>query len=449
MTDSVTLGLSPSATTNLPFVVVVGDGPTRRTVPLEGTMVIGSSETADLQVHDGAVSRRHVRLVPAGGHVVVIDEGSKNGVFVGPTRVFEAAVRAPASLTIGGTTIGIDVARRAPVPRTMSVRTFGRFATSAVQVGAMLASLEKAAGTQATVLIEGESGTGKELLAEAIHEASPRSSGPFEVVDCAALAPTLVEAELFGAERGAFTGAERARAGAFVRARGGTLFLDEIGELPLPLQTRLLGALERRRVRPLGAAAEVPVDVRVVAATNRNLEREVEGGRFRLDLFHRLAVVAVRVPPLRERPEDVETLFAHFLERYRERFEVGPLVVPDEVHRRITQHHWPGNVRELENAVESLVALASDGVLDPALLPDPRGPAHEAPRLGESPRRGEDAPSLAGDGRTLKERVDAFERALLVEALRETNGNRTEAARRLGIGRATLHEKLHKYGLAG
>jgi two-component system nitrogen regulation response regulator GlnG len=423
MTDSVTLGLSPSATTNLPFVVVVGDGPTRRTVPLEGTMVIGSSETADLQVHDGAVSRRHVRLVPAGGHVVVIDEGSKNGVFVGPTRVFEAAVRAPASLTIGGTTIGIDVARRAPVPRTMSVRTFGRFATSAVQVGAMLASLEKAAGTQATVLIEGESGTGKELLAEAIHEASPRSSGPFEVVDCAALAPTLVEAELFGAERGAFTGAERARAGAFVRARGGTLFLDEIGELPLPLQTRLLGALERRRVRPLGAAAEVPVDVRVVAATNRNLEREVEGGRFRLDLFHRLAVVAVRVPPLRERPEDILMLAEHFLRL----LGGAPTVLDDDVRARLGARRFAGNVRELRNTIERLVVLGDDA----------------QPLPGTAPADSDGLTAIATAGlpyATARElAVERFTADYVADMLRRHGGNVTKAAEASGIARRHFH----------
>jgi two-component system response regulator HydG len=300
-----------------------------------------------------------------------------------------------------------------------------------------------------TVLIQGESGTGKERIAEAIVRASTRSKRPYVRFNCAALPHELAEAELFGHAKGAFTGAVKARAGLFREAHGGTLLLDEIAELDLRTQGKLLRAIQEGEVRPVGEDRAVPVDVRLLAATHRDLEAFVREGKFREDLYYRLKVVTLRVPPLRERPEDVETLFAHFLERYRERFEVGPLVVPDEVHRRITQHHWPGNVRELENAVESLVALASDGVLDPALLPDPRGPAHEAPRLGESPRRGEDAPSLAGDGRTLKERVDAFERALLVEALRETNGNRTEAARRLGIGRATLHEKLHKYGLAG
>jgi DNA-binding NtrC family response regulator len=297
-----------------------------------------------------------------------------------------------------------------------------------------------------TVLIQGESGTGKERIAEAIVRASTRAKRPYVRFNCAALPHELAEAELFGHAKGAFTGAVKARAGLFREAHGGTLLLDEIAELDLRTQGKLLRAIQEGEVRPVGEDRAVPVDVRLLAATHRDLEAFVREGKFREDLYYRLKVVTLRVPPLRERPEDIETLFAHFLERYRERFETGPLVVPDEVHRRISQHRWPGNVRELENAVESLVALASDGVLDPSLLPD----TTLSGRVSDTPNKGGDDPAtLGGDARTLKERVDAFERALLVEALRETSGNRTEAARRLGIGRATLHEKLHKYGLAG
>jgi len=426
MTDSVTLGLSPTATTtNLPFVVVVGEGATRRAVPLDGAIVVGSGDTADLKIDDVAVSRRHVRLVPAGAQVVVIDEGSKNGVFIGQTRVFEAAVRAPATVTIGTTVLSIDVARRAPVARTTTLRTFGRFTTSAAPVATLLANLEKAAGTDATILIEGESGTGKELLAEAVHEASRRSSEPFEVVDCAALAPTLVEAELFGAERGAYTGAERARPGAFVRAHGGTLFLDEIGELSLPLQTRLLGALERRRVRPLGAAAEVPVDVRVIAATNRNLEREVEGGRFRLDLFHRLAVVAVRVPPLRERPEDVVVLAEHFLRL----LGGAPTLLDDELRARLGARRYAGNVRELRNTIERLVVLGESTTPDA-----PAGPVDG---------HGDGVLAIAAAGLPYAQArelaLERFTAAYVADMLRRHGGNVTKAAEASGIARRHFH----------
>jgi two-component system response regulator HydG len=300
-----------------------------------------------------------------------------------------------------------------------------------------LASLVARVATRdVTVLITGESGTGKERIAEAIVRASPRAKRPYVRFNCAALPHELAEAELFGHSRGAFTGAHRARSGLFREAHGGTLLLDEIAELDPRTQGKLLRVIQEGEVRPVGEDRAVPVDVRLLAATHQDLEALVRDGRFREDLYYRLKVVTLRVPPLRERPEDVVTLFAHFLERYEERFGVGPLVVPDEVHRRIAAHSWPGNVRELENAVESLVALAVDGVLDPGLLPDPapvRPPTTEPEEVA---------------GRGLKERVDAYERSILVQTLRDTGGNRTEAARRLGIGRATLHEKLHKHGLA-
>ncbi len=303
---------------------------------------------------------------------------------------------------------------------------------------ARLASLvARVAPRDVTVLVVGESGTGKERVAEAIVRASARAKRPYVRFNCAALPHELAEAELFGHAKGAFTGAVRTRLGLFREAHGGTLLLDEIGELDLRTQAKLLRVLQEGEVRPVGEDRPVAIDVRLVAATHRDLEALVREGRFREDLYYRLKVVTLHVPPLRERPEDVDTLFAHFLERYRERFGVEALVVPDEVHRRIRAYGWPGNVRELENAVESLVALAHDGVLDPELLPG----GAEAP---SAPR----AAVVATGGGTLRERVDAFERAVLVEALAEANGHRAEAARRLGIGRATLHEKLHKHGLA-
>ncbi|MBX7194432.1 MAG: sigma-54 dependent transcriptional regulator [Sandaracinaceae bacterium] len=290
-----------------------------------------------------------------------------------------------------------------------------------------------------TVLILGESGTGKERIAEAIVRASARAKRPYVRFNCAALPHELAEAELFGHAKGAFTGAVKTRAGLFREAHGGTLLLDEIAELDLRTQGKLLRAIQEGEIRPVGEDRAIPVDVRLLAATHRDLEALVREGKFREDLYYRLKVVTLRVPPLRERPEDVEALFSHFLERYRERFAVGPLAVPDEIHRRISAYHWPG---KLENAVESLVALAVDDTLDPSLLPD-------APRVASGREPAADPSSPSSEGRTLRERVDAFERGLLAEALRETNGNRTEAAKKLGIGRATLHEKLHKHGLAG
>jgi DNA-binding NtrC family response regulator len=281
-----------------------------------------------------------------------------------------------------------------------------------------------------TVLVSGESGTGKERIAEAIVRASKRASRPFVRFNCAALTPELAEAELFGHARGAFTGAIRARPGLFGEADGGTILLDEVGELPLELQPKLLRALQDGEIRAVGEERPRRVDVRVVAATHRDLEALVREGRFREDLYYRLHVVHLRVPPLRERPEDVPALARHFVALFCERFGVGPYPVPDAVIDRLRALPWRGNVRELENAMERWVALSPPEGLDPALLPG--GPGRD-PDVG---------PPLS-----LRERVEAYERGLVVEALRGTAGNRSEAARRLGISRVTLHDKLKKWGL--
>jgi two-component system, NtrC family, response regulator HydG len=280
-----------------------------------------------------------------------------------------------------------------------------------------------------TVLLAGESGTGKERVAEAIVLASRRAERPFVRFNCAALAPELAEAELFGHAKGAFTGAAHARPGLFREADGGTLLLDEVGELAPTAQAKLLRVLQAGEVRPVGEERARTVDVRVLAATHRDLEAEVRAGRFREDLFYRLHVVQLRIPPLRERPEDVPGLARHFLERFARRFGVEPLRVPPALFDRLAGHAWPGNVRELENAIESLVALSPPEGLDLSLLPGGGAAAAEGPPLA------------------LKERVQAYERGLVVEALRAARGNRSEAARRLGVSRVTLHDKLRRYGL--
>jgi two-component system response regulator HydG len=302
------------------------------------------------------------------------------------------------------------------------------FASPAMsRLGALVA---RVAPRDVTVLIAGESGTGKERVAEALVRASKRADRAFVRFNCAALTAELAEAELFGHTKGAFTGAAKARPGLFREADGGTLLLDEVGELDLSNQARLLRVLQEREVRPVGEERTTRIDVRILAATHRDLPARVAQGQFREDLYFRLRVVELRVPPLRERPEDIPVLARYFLARFAERFGVNSLRVPSELFDRLSALPWKGNVRELENALESLVALSPDGELDLALLPAP----------------GTNAPS---SGRwTLKERVDAYERGLIVAALGEARGNRTHAARALGIGRATLHEKLRKYGIA-
>ena len=292
--------------------------------------------------------------------------------------------------------------------------------------------VERAAGRDVTVLITGESGTGKELVARALVKGSGRASAPYLRFNCAALPRALAEAELFGHSKGAFTGAARARAGLFREAEGGTVLLDEIGELDLAVQGALLRVLQEREVQPVGEDRAVPIDVRIVAATNRNLAEEVEQGRFRHDLFYRLNVVTVHVPPLRERPEDIVPLAEHFAHRFGERYGLGAVHLSKRVLDRLRGARWPGNVRELEHVIERLVALAP------------------GPQIDEDPFDGEEDAGTSltsAEDENLKSRVTRFERDLVVEALARTGGNQSEAARQLGVSRITLIDKMKRYGL--
>jgi two-component system response regulator HydG len=296
--------------------------------------------------------------------------------------------------------------------------------------------VHRVAPRDVTVLIRGESGTGKERVADAIVRASKRADRPFVRFNCAALTPDLAEAELFGHSKGAFTGAHRSRHGLFREANGGTILLDEVGELDAATQAKLLRVLQEREVRPVGEEQAIPIDVRVIAATHRDLAQCVRDGQFREDLYYRLRVVELEVPPLRDRPEDIVPLARHFLDEYARRFDVGTLREPPELMGRLTGMPWAGNVRELENAIESLVALSDEGVLDLSTLPGgtetPLAPRELGPTAPDAP---------------LKQLLDAFERDLLLRAIDNAGGNRSEAARALGIGRATLHDKLRKHGL--
>jgi DNA-binding NtrC family response regulator len=282
------------------------------------------------------------------------------------------------------------------------------------------------APTEATVLIQGETGTGKELVARAIHRLSKRAQGRFVPVNCAAIPETLLEAELFGYVKGAFTGAEGRREGKLVAASGGTLFLDEVGELPLPLQLKLLRALEEGEVTPLGSDRPVPVKLRLVAATNRDLEQEVQAGRFRPDLVFRLHVVVLRIPPLRERPEDVGPLVQALLPRIAARHGKTIREVEEGVVAWLASQSWPGNVRQLENTLERLVIFASDGVI----------------------RVPEEGASLLLPFYAEKERVvAAFEEAYLRRGLQLVGGNLAELCRRSGISPRHLYNLLRKYRL--
>ena len=296
-------------------------------------------------------------------------------------------------------------------------------------------TVRQVAGTRATVLIEGESGTGKELIAHAIHRLSPRAKGPYVAVHCAALSTNLLESELFGHEKGAFTGATERRKGRFELADGGSLFLDEIGEIDASIQVKILRVLEERNFERVGGQETIETDTRLIAATNRNLRAMVERGQFREDLFYRLFVVVIRIPPLRERREDIPALVQHFLQQSaRENGRVIESVTPDAL-QALAAHAWPGNVRELRNAVERMVVLSKGDRITLRDIP---------PEIRDSAARpGGAAPAAAGA--TLS--IDDAEKNLIIRALKATGGNRTKAAEQLGISRRTLHRKLHEYNL--
>ena len=299
---------------------------------------------------------------------------------------------------------------------------------------ALRAVLSRVAPTEAKILLLGENGTGKELAARAIHDGSPRKARPFVTVNCAAIPETLFESELFGHLRGAFTGATDARRGKFSQADGGTLFLDEVGEIPLHLQPKLLRVLESQEVERLGGGAPEKVDVRLVAATNRDLPAEVETGRFRRDLYHRLDVVPVRVPPLRERRTDIPSLAAHFLDLACRRNRVRPKTLADDAKAALAAHRWPGNVRELRNVMERIAILVQEAEVGAVLLEGLAGAAATPSEIEET-------------GGTLAARVDAFERKTVLEALERNRWRMTRTAEQLGLERSHLYKKLKALGI--
>jgi two-component system nitrogen regulation response regulator GlnG len=313
----------------------------------------------------------------------------------------------------------------------------------------------KVAGTELTVLLRGESGTGKELIARAVHENSRRRGRPFVPVNCAAIPRELLESELFGHEKGAFTGAVAARKGRFEQADGGTVFLDEVGDMDLGLQTRLLRVLQERRIERLGSEGSIPVDVRIVAATNHDIEVAVKIRTFREDLFYRLNVVTIHLPPLRDRPEDIPALVTHFLTAFAREQQATPKMFSSEALALMAGYRWPGNVRELENVVKRAAALTPTSLILPDQLTDAiqKGPVSDA---------GDSAPEEFPvgwmrtemtrlkdtlDGRLHEHFVGCMERPLLVMVLRRTGGNQVKAAELLGINRNTLRKRIKELGI--
>jgi DNA-binding NtrC family response regulator len=398
-------------------------------------IVVGAHATCDLVLVDDQVSRRHAELAIVPEGIRIKDLGSTNGTWWQGNKVGEVVVPSGATVQFGATPVRISAAEAMSLPPSERDQ-FGAMAGQSVAMRELFAVLEMASPSEATVLIEGESGTGKELAARAIHEASARAKGPFVVVDCSAITENLIDSHLFGHVRGAFTGAERDRKGAFVEASGGTLFLDELGELPISAQSKLLRALEAQTVQPVGADRPVQVDTRVVAATHRDLSRMVAAKEFRFDLFYRLAVVHVALPPLRERLEDLPHLIATF---YRGRkAEPGP--IDGDNLERMRRHAWPGNVRELRNVLERAWAMSGPNAKFQGLRLwlDPNA---AAPQLSE-------VVDTALPFKEAKERWnDHFERRYVAMVFTSNASNVTRAAEHAGLSRRHFRELLYKHGI--
>jgi len=425
---------APSSMRQGVYVLVAVDGPNRgQTFVLDGNapsrVLVGQSPVCTVRLDDRLVSRRHVAIELTEQGPRVCDLDSTNGTWLGPTRIVEAYWREGEILRLGSTALRLDVL---PVPQGRIPEgqdQFGPIVGASASMRRLYPLCQKLAVSDVPVIIEGQTGTGKEVLAEALHEMGPRRDRPFVVFDCTEVPPSLVESELFGHERGAFTGAHETRHGFFEQAHGGTLLIDEIGDLALHLQPKLLRALERAEVRRVGGSERHRVDVRIIAATRRDLDKEVQEGRFRDDLFHRLAVARVELPPLAKRRGDVALLARHFARLQG----AGTDELNPEVLARWEAEPWPGNVRQLRNAVARHIAL------------------------GDVEALGEAAAPLAGDGfielvltrdltlGTARQLVvDAFERRYLQRVLERHDGNVTHAARTAGVARRYFHKLMAK-----
>jgi transcriptional regulator with GAF, ATPase, and Fis domain len=384
---------------------------------------IGSHPSNEIVITDPTVSRFHCRIARDGGRWRITDLGSRNGTRVDGVKVLAAEIERAATIAIGDSVLRVELGA-SPADLAPRRGSFGAIVGEGAAMQRLYAIMERVAASDIDVLITGESGTGKELVATELIQRSSRAEAPVVVVDCGAISPSLVESELFGHVRGAFTGADREREGAFEAADGGTLFLDEIGELPLELQPKLLRALEQREVRRVGTNRARRIDVRVLAATNRDLEPEVNRGRFREDLYYRLAKLTVRVPPLRDRLGDIPLLARAF----------GG--VPDEAIEQMMQHDWPGNVRELKNYVERCLVLGEAG----------------SPHRSGTMKRFTPSAAFAPAQLPFKEAKEAaitdFEKGYLQPLLEQCDGNFSKAARTAKMDRMYLHQLAQKHGLA-
>jgi transcriptional regulator with PAS, ATPase and Fis domain len=408
------------------------------TVEIAGKALrIGTAADNDLVLTDTTVSRRHCAIEPTEAGISIRDEGSTNGVLVGGMRVFNAVIAGAVHLQLGESTLAITPLTETVDREQAATDRFGDLLGNSPRMRELFADLERIAPSDVAVLIEGETGTGKELAAESIHRASLRANGPYVVFDCSAVAPSLAESELFGHERGAFTGAVSSRPGVFEQADGGTIFLDELGELPKDLQPKLLRVLEKREVRRVGGQRTLPVNVRLIAATNRNLAAEVQHGNFREDLYFRVAATHVYLPPVRDRMEDLQMLIEHFLARAQPPRSLAD--VPPPVWDMFRAHRWPGNVRELNNAVQRLLVTP-----ERALRPSTPSEPPKSSISGLTPAAAAIVPLRIAR----REAGESFEKAYLEALLARTSGNVTRAAAIAEVSRQMIQKMMKKHGLS-
>ena len=446
------------------FALRVIDGPDKGAECLSSgpELAVGSAASNDLVLTDPTVSRHHFVLQVGPDGVIMRDLDSTNGTTLAGYRVGTAHLKPGAIVGLGLTTLRLDDLAEEIREPLSELAQFGRAIGSSIGMRRLFAALPRIAASDSTVLIEGETGTGKGVLAEAIHGASARAGGPFVVVDCASIPPSLIEAELFGHTRGAFTGAGSARAGAFESAAGGTVFLDEIGELPLAVQAKLLRVLEAQELQRVGDVKPRAVDIRIVAATNRDLAAEVELGRFRRDLFFRLGAAQVVLPPLRDRPRDLALLANRMFDTACRRLQRRSLALTVAATQALFHHRWPGNVRELRNAMDYAAAAAPDTAVEidvwhlpPAVIAAARAaesetaapPAREPATAGPCALAGPPLGSVLAF-RPIEDEIRELERGRMIEALAATAGVQNRAAELIQMPLRTFVTKLKRYAIA-
>jgi DNA-binding NtrC family response regulator len=441
------------------LLVVTPHGVVEHPLPVEGRLTIGRSGDNAIRLEDLSVSRRHA-VLDVGETLSIEDVGGANGTYVQRTRHAVSAgqtenlraLRRESAIIEPGDRIVLGAAqlvvRRARPERRAEGPWESMFVVADKRMADLYAQVDRAAASRVSVLFRGETGVGKDVVAGRLHASSPRKDGPFVAINCATLPESLREAELFGAEKGSYTGANQSRTGYIEAADGGTLFLDEVGELSLPTQAALLRVLDERMVRRIGGKAPREVDVRFVAATNRDLKQAVEQGTFRNDLYFRLAGMVLHIPPLRERPEEIEPLARLLLERECAKLERPPLELAPNVVKALLQYDWPGNVRELKNAMAQAAVMCAGPCVEHEHLPDTIPPIESgpAPTIARAsvPSQAPTVPPKA-DGRRLKEDLRLLEKERILRALEQCSGNQTRAAEMLGIPRRTLINRLDQY----